>query len=63
MTDPSEEAATLDPMPRVESGPDPDGVPRVWTLLSVLMPLYNERRTLRAIVRRVWIARSRSRWS
>ena len=40
-------------MSRVESGPDPNGVPRVWTLLSVLMPLYNERRTLRAIVRRV----------
>ena len=53
MTYPKAAAAALDSMSRVESGPDPNGVPRVWTLLSVLMPLYNERRTLRAIVRRV----------
>jgi glycosyltransferase involved in cell wall biosynthesis len=53
MTDPSEPPSTIDTMSRVESGPDPGGVSRVWTLLSVLMPLYNERRTLRAIVRRV----------
>jgi glycosyltransferase involved in cell wall biosynthesis len=53
MTHPIETASPPDPVPRVEFGPGPDGTPRPGALLSVLMPLYNERRTLRAIVRRV----------
>jgi glycosyltransferase involved in cell wall biosynthesis len=53
MTDPTEHAVDLAPAPQDEPGPDTADHPRSGTLLSVLMPLYNERRTLRAIVRRV----------
>jgi glycosyltransferase involved in cell wall biosynthesis len=53
MTDPTEHAADLAPAPQDGPGPDSADHPHCGTLLSVLMPLYNERRTLRAIVRRV----------